>query len=107
MENKQKLLSAVSLCRKAGKLVMGFDAVQESVYSGKAYLVLLAADVSDGTAKRMGRACEDMVECLRMPLTQIELCAISYKKVGVYSILDENLANLCKQYLAQEKEEIE
>ena len=107
MENKQKLLSAVSLCRKAGKLVMGFDAVQESVYSGKAYLVLLAADVSDGTAKRMTRACEDMAECLRMPLTQIELYHVSYKKVGVYSILDENLANLCKQYLAQEKEEIE
>ena len=107
MENKQKLLSAVSLCRKAGKLVMGFDAVQESVYSGKAYLVLLAADVSDGTAKRMTRACEDMAECLLMPLTQIELCPVSYKKVGVYSILDENLANLCKQYLAQEKEEIE
>ena len=62
MENKQKLLSAVSLCRKAGKL---------------------------------------------MPLTQLELCGISYKKVGVYSVLDENLANLCSQYLADEKEENE
>ena len=69
MENKQKLLSAVSLCRKAGKLVMGFDAVRESVMSGKAWLVLLAADVSDGTAKRMARTCEDITECRRMPLT--------------------------------------
>ena len=62
MENKQKLLSAISLCRKAGKLVKGYDAVQESVYSGKAWLVLLAADVSDGTAKRMNRTCEELVE---------------------------------------------
>lgn len=107
MENKQKLLSAVSLCRKAGKLVMGFDAVHESVMSGKAWLVLLAADVSDGTAKRMARTCEDITECRRMPLTQLELCGISYKKVGVYSVLDENLANLCSQYLADEKEENE
>lgn len=107
MENKQKLLSAISLCRKAGKLVKGYDAVQESVYSGKAWLVLLAADVSDGTAKRMKRTCEELVECLRMPLTQADLCSVSYKKVGVYSILDENLANLCRQYLEDEKEENE
>ena len=86
---------------------MGFDAVRESVMSGKAWLVLLAADVSDGTAKRMARTCEDITECRRMPLTQLELCGISYKKVGVYSVLDENLANLCSQYLADEKEENE
>ena len=107
MNNNDKLLAAISLCRKAGKLVKGFDAVQESVYSGKAGLVLLAADVSDGTAKRMGRTCEDLVDCLRMPLTQLELCSLTYKKVGVYSILDENLANLCRQYLTAEKEENE
>ncbi len=107
MENKQKLVSAISLCRKAGKLVMGFDAVRESVFGGKAALVLLAADVSEGTAKRMRRTCEDLTDCLSMPLTQMELCSISYKKVGVYGILDENLADLCKQYLAEEKEEIE
>ena len=41
-----------------------------------------------------------------MPLTQADLCSVSYKKVGVYSILDENLANLCRQYLEDEKDEM-
>ncbi len=107
MEHKQKLLAALSLCRKAGKLVKGFDAVQESVFSGKAALVLLAQDVSEGTEKRMRRACQDFVDCVGMPLTQLELCCLTYKKVGVYSILDENLANLCRQYITDEKEETE
>ena len=49
-QSEQKLFSALSLCRKAGKLVLGFDAVTDSVYGGKAVLVLLAADASDRTA---------------------------------------------------------
>ncbi|GKI14040.1 ribosomal L7Ae/L30e/S12e/Gadd45 family protein [Allofournierella sp.] len=104
-QSEQKLFSALSLCRKAGKLVLGFDAVTDSVYGGKAALVLLAADASDGTAKRMGRSCEGLVPCRRMPLTQQALCAITYKKVGVYAVTDDNLAILCINSLEHEKEE--
>lgn len=107
MQNDQKLFSALSLCRKAGKLVLGYDAVAGSVLGGKAFLVLLASDVSDGTAKRITRTCEDFVPCLRMPLEQAQLCSLTYKKVGVYAITDENLAALCKGYLEPQKEEIE
>lgn len=44
------ILFALSLCRKAGALVMGFDAVKDSVGKGKAQLVLCAGDLSEGTA---------------------------------------------------------
>ena len=37
---QHKAVFALSLCRKAGALVTGFDAVKESVYTGKAALVL-------------------------------------------------------------------
>lgn len=104
-QNNQKIFSALSLCRKAGKLVLGFDAVADSVYSGKAALVLLAADVSEGTAKRMKRTCEELAPCRVMPLTQQELCAVTYKKVGVYAVTDDNLAILCTNSLEHEKEE--
>ncbi len=108
MENKdKKLFSALSLCRRAGKLVMGFDASVENVYNGSAALVLLAADVSDGTAKRIRRACEELVPCKQMPLSQGDLCPITHKKVGVYAVNDENLAKLCIQNLEQQKEDIE
>ena len=36
---QHKAVFALSLCRKAGALVTGFDAVKESVYKGKAALV--------------------------------------------------------------------
>ena len=71
--NNQKLFSALSLCKKAGRLVLGFDAVMDSVYQGKAHLVLLASDVSEGTAKRVRRNCEDLAPCLQMPLAQADL----------------------------------
>lgn len=102
--NQQKLYSALSLCRRARHLVTGFEATVESVYNG-AYLVLLTQDVSEGTAKRVRRACEDLVPCLQMPLCQSDLCPITRKKVGVYAVTDENLAKLCAQYLEQQKED--
>lgn len=105
--NEQKLFSAVSLCRRAGKLTMGFEAVVESAYQGKAALVLLSSDVSEGTAKRIRRSCEDLVPCLQMPLTQEDLSPITHRKVGVYAVTDENLAKLCAQYLEQQKEDNE
>lgn len=107
MNNQSKIISAISLCRKAGKLVTGFDAVTESVYSAKAALVMLASDVSAGTTKRISRNCEGLVPCLRLPVTQAQLSGITYKKVGVYAVTDENLAHLCEGYLEQQKEEIE
>ena len=44
------ILFALSLCRKAGALVMGFDAVKDSVGKGKAQLVLCAGDLSEARA---------------------------------------------------------
>ena len=76
MAENTPLLGALGLCRKAGKLVMGFDAVAESVMKGKAFLVLTAADVSPRTARKTNEFCEGLVPCLSMPLTQDVLCAV-------------------------------
>ena len=39
LEPKEALFQAVSLCRKAGALTMGFDAVEEAVVKGKAWVL--------------------------------------------------------------------
>ena len=39
MSNEQALFGALGLCRKAGRLVMGFDAVCDEVYRGRVTLV--------------------------------------------------------------------
>ena len=40
--DKDPLLGALGICRKAGKLLHGYDRVEEAVMRGKACLVLLA-----------------------------------------------------------------
>ena len=47
-----KLLFALSLAKKSGKLVVGFDAVKTAVIHGNAHIVLLANDLSEKTIKR-------------------------------------------------------
>ena len=75
LEPKEALFQAVSLCRKAGALTMGFDAVEEAVVKGKAWLVMTASDASAKTVQRLNYAVGDMV--------------------AVYAVTDRNLAKLC------------
>ena len=52
MANEQHpLMGALGLCRKAGKLLHGYDRVQENALRGKVALVLLTADASERTVK--------------------------------------------------------
>lgn len=94
------LFQAVSLCRKAGALTMGFDAVEEAAVKGKAWLVLTAADASPKTVQRMQRAVGDLVDVLPMPLPQQRLAEICHRLVAVYAVTDRNLAKLCYDRLA-------
>ncbi len=48
-----RLLSTLGLCRKAGKLLIGFDAVAEQARAGGLPLIALAGDISAKTAKEM------------------------------------------------------
>ncbi|WP_270847398.1 L7Ae/L30e/S12e/Gadd45 family ribosomal protein [Ruthenibacterium lactatiformans] len=94
------ILFALSLCRKAGALVMGFYAVKDSVSKGKAQLVLCAGDLSEGTRRRVGAFCEDWVEVADLPETQFALAQISKKPTGVFAVTDPELAKLCRKNLA-------
>lgn len=90
-----KIMFALSLCRKAGALVTGFDAVKESVGTGRAQLVLCASDLSEGTRRRVGYFCEGWVEVLDLPDTQEALSPICKKPAGVFAVTDVQLAALC------------
>ena len=68
---QEALYQAISLCRKAGALTMGFDAVEDACVKGKAWLVMTASDASAKTVQRLNYA------------------------VGVYAVTDRNLAKLC------------
>ncbi len=92
---EEALFQAVSLCRKAGALTMGFDAVEDSVVKGKAWIVMTASDASAKTVQRLKYSVGDLVEVITMPLTQDRLADVSRKPVAVYAVTDRNLAKLC------------
>ncbi len=100
-----KLLFALSLCRKAGALTTGFDAVKESVFKGKAQLVLCASDASEGTRRRMKAICEDLeTEYADLPERQSELAAICKKPTAVFAVTNGELAKLCRKNLPGDAE---
>jgi len=51
--SEQRILTFLGLATKAGKTVSGSDAVAEAVARDCAYLVLVAEDASEGTAKKI------------------------------------------------------
>lgn len=89
------LFQAVSLCRKAGALTMGFDAVEDAAVKGKAWLVMTTCDASAKTVQRLNYAIGDIVDIITMPLTQDKMADISHKPVAIYAVTDRNLAKLC------------
>lgn len=95
------ILNAISLTRKAGKLIMGFDPVKDNVLNGKAQLVMTASDLSPKTLKRVEQFCEDWVPLIRLPLTQGDLVDVARKPVGVFAVVDGNLAKLCKNAVSK------
>lgn len=90
-----KLLGLLSLCRKAGKLRIGFTPVQESVEAGEARLVLFAADFSPRSRKRMEQV---LLECGSPPpdrttgLTMNEISQVCGKPAGVVAVADDGFA---------------
>lgn len=90
-----KTLFSLSLCRKAGALAMGFEAVKESALNGTAALALCAGDVSEGTLRRVRTFCErSATPCLTLAETQDDLLAVTKKRVGVFAVTDPELAKL-------------
>ena len=97
-----KLLGALGLCRRAGALTVGFDAVKDAVLAGKAYLVLCAADASEGNVRRIQWMCNEVGDdcpVCQLHLTKQDLAAILNKAVGGLAVTDENLAVLCRAKL--------
>lgn len=55
--SQNKVLSMLGLATRAGKVVSGEFAVEKSVKSGAAYLVVVAEDSSDNTKKMFSNMC--------------------------------------------------
>ena len=95
---KEAVLGAVGLCRKAGKLIVGSDAVCLSLREKKKpFGVLLASDASANTSKRLADKCATYgAPLVTVPASGEELAAAIGKsaKTAAVAVTDENLWHL-------------
>lgn len=88
-----KVVQDISLCKRAGKLIMGFDVVKESLIDNSSKLLVVANDISPKTLKEVIFLSEKYkVKLITINQTLDELWYILGKRVGVLSVIDEALS---------------
>lgn len=88
----KELSSTISLCMKAGKLALGFDAVVDAALSGKARLIMITEDTAAKTEKEIRYRCEQKAEIIQIPMTQAQIGLALPRRVGVLAVTDRGLA---------------
>lgn len=91
--SNEKIFGLLTICRKAGKMVMGFDSVKEALQLHKAKAVLVASDLSAKSEKEV----RFFAEKNNTPVIKISssISEIEFglgKKVGIIGICDEGFA---------------
>lgn len=106
MDNK--IDGLLGICRRAGHLTTGFDAVKASVLQGHTRLVLFAADVSEKTAKEIRFAAgERSLATAKLSLDKAALAAVLglQKPVGVIATDDRGFATAMQKHIPAELKE--
>ncbi len=102
----ERLLRALGLCAKAGKLVVGTPMIcQALAEKKKPFLTVVAKDNSENTAKRLNDRCAYYgVRAVTIPAGGEELARAVGKtgKIAAAAVTDENLCRLVSGILEEE-----
>lgn len=93
-----KLLSLMGLCRRAGKLGVGHDAVFDAVRKGRARAVILTADAS-GRHERELEAAAFPGKVILAGFTMEEAGLAIGKRSCIFSVEDGGFANAIEKTL--------
>ncbi len=86
-----KLISSMTMCRKAGKLLLGFDPVKEAAQKDHVYCVLLASDCAPKTEKEIRYYCSG-IPCEKLPFSMQDMIAYFTKRTAVFGVVDSGFA---------------
>ena len=87
-----KLLSLLGMCRRAGKLEIGFAKSVEAILNGKACLVLVAQDIAQRTEKEVRFKSRERVPVVRIPRSLEEVSHAIGVSAGTIALTDEGFA---------------
>ena len=99
-----KIISTISLSKKAGKLILGFDAVRDAVFKGETRTVFVTSDLSPKTEKNVRYFCQDEeleVELVTIPVNMDEIWHEVGKRAGVIAITDRGLTKKLQSLLLE------
>lgn len=95
---QNKFLSFLGICRKAGKMSIGFKNTAESVKANRVFMILIASDLSEKTEKELCFITKDRgIEVLRTAFSMAELSAAIGIKTGIIAIEDEGFSKALKE----------
>ncbi len=93
MEKNKQILSMLSLSKRAGKLVCGFDAVCEELNKKQWNTVFTTSDLSEKSKKEIQRECKQhFFMQIQLPLTMDDLSIITHKKIGIVCVTNQSFA---------------
>jgi ribosomal protein L7Ae-like RNA K-turn-binding protein len=97
LEADNKVFGVLTMARKAGKLILGFDAVKDTIKADTAKLVLITADISPKTEKEVRYYCTRYnIDCFTVSFSTEDIYKAVGKKSGVIAVTDSGLAGLVK-----------
>ena len=99
--DKSKIFGLLTICRKAGRLVTGFDMTAEAMAEGKTALVMLASDISPRTEKEIRFFAEKKnVNVLKSDISMDEIGSALGKRTGIIAVCDEGFAKRFAELLS-------
>ena len=109
----REISGLLGMCRRAGRLITGFDAVMSRLAVQRPALIMTACDLSPKTEKELRFSLESLAgtppPTVRLPLTKQEIGEAigQLKAIGLLATNDAGLAAAILKKCPMENEEVE
>ena len=92
--NSSKVINLLTICRRAGKVIMGFDLVKEKAFNGDVFCILTATDLSPKSIKEVNFISQQTdIPFYQTEIEMSEFEKILGKRTGIIGIIDEGFSD--------------
>ena len=102
----EQLTGILTICRKAGKLLLGFDAVKDAARQSQVFIILLAGDVSSKTEKEI-RFYAGNIPIRKLPADMDTLKRCFRKRTAVFGVCERGFSEKLLTLLPEDAQNME